>query len=121
MNDIEVLEKFANESVLYGGTVAMTLEKYKALQFATNNLLKERQSDKEKRKELEEETDLLIGQNEWYKDYYDCESIPKSLIKEKIEEYKKLLKSCNKFSDVDRIKAINERILALEELLNTRI
>ena len=47
--------------------------------------------------------------------------IPTSLIKEKIEEYKKLLKSCNKFSDVDRIKAINERILAYEELLNGKM
>lgn len=43
--------------------------------------------------------------------------ISESLIKEKIEEYKKLLMSCNRFSDVDRIKAINERILAYEELL----
>ena len=32
-------------------------------------------------------------------------------------EYKKMLLSCNRFSDVDRIKAINERILELEELL----
>lgn len=43
-----------------------------------------------------------------------------SMLKEKdeqIEEYKKMLLSCNRFSDVDRIKAINERILELEELL----
>lgn len=45
------------------------------------------------------------------------EVIPKSLVREKIEEYKKLLLSCNRFSDVDRIKAINERILMLQELL----
>lgn len=43
--------------------------------------------------------------------------IPIQKVKDKIEEYKKMLLSCNRFSDVDRIKAINERILELEELL----
>lgn len=41
-------------------------------------------------------------------------------VKDKIEEYKKMLLSCNSFSDVDRIKAINERILELQELLEGR-
>ena len=47
-------------------------------------------------------------------------SIPVSLVEETIEEYTKLLKNCNRFSDVDRIKAINERILAYKELLEKR-
>lgn len=47
-------------------------------------------------------------------------SIPVALIKDKIEKYKKILLSCNRFSDVDRIKAINKRILELEELLEGR-
>lgn len=46
--------------------------------------------------------------------------IPIQKVKDKIEEYKKMLLSCNRFSDVDRIKAINERILELEELLEGR-
>lgn len=46
--------------------------------------------------------------------------IPVYLIEEKIEEYTKLLKNCNRFSDVNRIKAINERILAYKELLEKR-
>lgn len=46
--------------------------------------------------------------------------IPKQKVKDKIEEYKKMLLSCNRFSDVDRIKAINERILELQELLEGR-
>ncbi len=41
-------------------------------------------------------------------------------IKDKIEEYKNMLKTCNKAKDIDRIKAINERILELEELLEGR-
>lgn len=46
--------------------------------------------------------------------------IPVQKVKDKIEEYKKMLLSCNRFSDVDRIKAINERILELQELLEGR-
>lgn len=41
-------------------------------------------------------------------------------IKDKIEEYKNMLKTCNKAKYIDRIKAINERILELEELLEGR-
>lgn len=44
-------------------------------------------------------------------------SIPIQKIKDKIEQYKKILLNCNCFSDVDRIKAINERILELQTLL----
>lgn len=42
--------------------------------------------------------------------------IPIQKIKDKIEEYKNMLKTCNKVKDIDRIKAINERILELQEL-----
>lgn len=43
--------------------------------------------------------------------------ITKQKIKDKIEEYKNMLKTCNKAKDIDRIKAINERILELQELI----
>ena len=46
--------------------------------------------------------------------------IPVQKVKDKIEEYKNILKTCNKAKDIDRIKAINERILELEELLEER-
>ena len=49
--------------------------------------------------------------------YIKEESIPIAIVKEKIEEYKKILLNLNKFSDVDRIKALNERILVLQEIL----
>ena len=48
------------------------------------------------------------------------DSIPVQKVKDKIEEYKNMLKTCNKVKDIDRIKAINERILELEELLEGR-
>lgn len=46
--------------------------------------------------------------------------IPIQKVKDKIEEYKNMLKTCNKVKDIDRIKAINEWILELEELLEGR-
>ena len=46
--------------------------------------------------------------------------IPVQKVKDKIEEYKNMLKTCNKAKDIDRIKAINERILELQEILEGR-
>ena len=48
------------------------------------------------------------------------DSISVQKVKDKIEEYKNMLKTCNKAKDIDRIKAINERILELQELLEGR-
>lgn len=50
----------------------------------------------------------------------DTQFIPVQKVKDKIEEYKNMLKTCNKAKDIDRIKAINERILELQELLEGR-
>lgn len=47
-------------------------------------------------------------------------SIPVKEVKDEIEEYKNMLKTCNKAKDIDRIKAINERILELQELIEGR-
>lgn len=58
--------------------------------------------------------------NGWFHQSEFKDSIPVQKVKDKIEEYKKMLLSCNSFSDVDRIKAINERILELQELLEGR-
>lgn len=77
------------------------------------NLIKEYKNLEEENIQLEACKDDVIRR-------YNFESIPVSLVEEKIEEYTKLLKSCNRFSDVDRIKAINERILAYKELLEKR-
>ena len=54
------------------------------------------------------------------KNHYIKNSITIQKVKDKIEEYKNMLKTCNKVKDIDRIKAINERILELEELLEGR-
>lgn len=71
-------------------------------------------------KELEEENIQLEAIKDEAIRRYNLESIPVYLVEEKIEEYTKLLKNCNRFSDIDRIKAINERIIAYKELLEKR-
>ncbi len=65
-------------------------------------------------KELKNFTSSIFNEN------IEKDFVPVQKIKDKIKEYKKMLLSCNRFSDVDRIKAINERILELEELLEGR-
>ena len=65
--------------------------------------------------ESKKSNEYISYKNEkWIKEKY-C--IPVQKIKDKIEEYKNILKTCNKAKDIDRIKAINERVLELEELL----
>ena len=41
------------------------------------------------------------------------------IIKSKIEECKKIIEKLNKTNDVEKIKAINERLIAYQELLLT--
>lgn len=87
------------------------------------NLIKEYKELKEK---YNNELDENLKMSEWLVEKQhrieelEENSIPVSLVEEKIEEYTKLLKNCNRFSDVDRIKSINERILAYKELLEKR-
>lgn len=78
-------------------------------------VLKENEEIRESNKKLYE-----IGQEMCKQDKYTSENyIPVQKVKDKIEHYKKILLSCNRFSDVDRIKAINERILELQELIES--
>ena len=92
------------------------------------NLLKKLQKENEELKEDRDKFKKALGKritycNELEKDLFEnCSKyvIPIQKIKDKIEEYKNMLKTCNKVKDIDRIKAINERILELEELLEGR-
>lgn len=87
--DIEILEKFSSERVLYGNTVAMTLEKYKDLQLSAKHILldykrvlKENKKLKEVRKWYFENTVSKILRDDY---------VPKSKIKDKIKlNYKKV-------------------------------
>lgn len=73
----------------------------------------------ELQKENEELKRLHIQDNK-HLDFIMEHSIPVQKVKDKIEEYKNMLKTCNKKKDIDRIKVINERILELQELLEGR-
>lgn len=84
--------------------------------------IKRLQKENEKLKETYKSEKKM--KNEYVKLYQDLllkeNVITVQKIKDKIEEYKNMLKTCNKVKDIDRIKAINERILELEELLEGR-
>lgn len=92
-----------------------------------NNL---EQGSYETEQKLKQEIEELIKtyksekkmKNEYVKLYQDLllkeNVIPVQKVKDKIEVYKKILKICNKAKDINRIKAINERILELQELID---
>ena len=114
MNDIEVLEELlqgAKDNNMYIGN------KYF---YSLENILKERQSDKERIKDLEEineahkkENGELREELESVKEIYytqkeiETDYIPKSLIKEKIEELKEIADEDN-LDDFIRIQVLEE-------------
>ena len=91
-------------------------------------IIEKLQKENEELKEDRDKFKKALGKritycNELEKDLFEnCSKyvIPIQKIKDKIEEYKNMLKTCNKVKDIDRIKAINERILELQELLEGR-
>ena len=98
------------------------LSDYKRLQKENEEWREAYQEEKDKQFELIQNTNNTIKTaNIAIKDLQEKlkKVIPVQKVKDKIEEYKKMLISCNRFSDVDRIKAINERILELQELIES--
>ena len=100
-----------------GGAIKVSLEGVLSLENKIKQLEKENEELKFK------ERSRIIGE---YGDTEIHDVINKILsndyisvqkVKDKIEEYKNMLKTYNKAKDIDRIKAINERILELQELL----
>ena len=88
------------------------LSNYKRVLEINEVLLKENEELKNQEATQRKINELLVQR------YSNSISVQK--VKDKIEEYKNMLKTCNKAKDIDRIKAINERILELEELLEGR-
>lgn len=130
--DIKILEEFKTNgySILlmkYGDRIKTNFKLEKALERLLSNykrVLKENEKLKEDRDKFKKALGKRITYcNELEKDLFEnCSNyvIPKQIVKDKIEEYKNILKTCNKVKDIDRIKAINERILELQELLEGR-
>lgn len=59
----------------------------------------------------------IIKQYNGLLDLYNKEKKRKDKIKTRQNEYKQSLSTCNREKDIDRIKALNERILFCDELL----
>lgn len=81
------------------------------------NLIEKLQKENEELKKSKITYEKVRDIQEKNKNIVDKNYISKKEIKDKIKEYKNILKTCNKSKDVERIKAINERVLELEELL----
>lgn len=127
--DIKIVENYLANSAINetdsnffknGGWETVDLEIPKSMQHILSDY-------KRVLKENEELKRLVAHKNGYTKKleedlFENCSNyvIPVQKVKDKIEEYKNMLKTCNKVKDIDRIKAINERILELQELLEGR-
>ena len=130
--DIKILEEFKTNGytillMKYGDRIKTNFKLEKAIEHILSDykrVLKENEELKEDRDKFKKALGKRITYcNELEKDLFEnCSNyvIPIQKVKDKIEEYKNMLKTCNKAKDIDRIKAINERILELEELLEGR-
>ena len=134
-NNIEMIEKIENmlntERRNRRGNREIRFEVNSNYYEAVSKLLSDYKRVLKENEKLKEDRDKFkkaLGKritycNELEKDLFEnCSKyvIPIQKIKDKIEEYKNMLKTCNKVKDIDRIKAINERILELQELLEGR-
>lgn len=125
--DIKIDKEYKEENGWHGYYNKEIVELARILQHILSDykrVLKENEELKEDRDKFKKALGKRITYcNELEKDLFEnCSNyvIPIQKVKDKIEEYKNMLKTCNKAKDIDRIKAINERILELEELLEGR-
>lgn len=115
---VEILNtfEFRSKTKNYKG---ISLEDSKSVKIVLN-LIDKLQKENEELKKSKITYEKVRDIQEKNRNIVDNKYIPKQIVKDKIEEYKNMLKTCNKAKDIDRIKAINERILELEELLEGR-
>lgn len=108
---ILIVEKFILENyILRGGRTNIVKNSLRYILSDYKRVLKE---NEHLHKEINRRIKLKIENEK----IVDTQFIYKQKVKDKIEEYKNMLKTCNKAKDIDRIKAINERILELQELI----
>ena len=101
----------------YKGSYKMGYFYYKDIQQAIEHILSDYKRVLKENEELEEINNELEAEKNEAIRRYNFETITIKKIKDKIEKYKNILKTCNKAKDIDRIKAINEKILELQELI----
>ena len=107
---ILIVEKFIlGNYILRGGRTNIVKYSLRYILSDYKRVLKENEKLKNQEATQRKINELLVQR------YSNSISLQK--IKDKIEEYKNMLKTYNKAKDIDRIKAINERILELQELI----
>ena len=107
---ILIVEKFIlGNYILRGGRTNIVKYSLRYILSDYKRVLKENEKLKNQEATQRKINELLVQR------YSNSISVQK--VKDKIEEYKNMLKTCNKVKDIDRIKAINERILELQELI----
>ena len=107
---ILIVEKFIlGNYILRGGRTNIVKYSLRYILSDYKRVLKEKKKIKNQEATQRKINELLVQR------YSNSISLQK--IKDKIEEYKNMLKTYNKAKDIDRIKAINERILELQELI----
>ena len=104
-----------NKSEIKKIMISLLPEDYGIFEILLNLIEKLQKENEELKNDYENLNNSVVVKNHYIKN-----SITVQKVKDKIEEYKNMLKTCNKVKDIDRIKAINERILELEELLEGR-
>ena len=125
--DIKIIENILHKgytmSILHPSTNIKESE-IKALEHILSDYKKLQKENEEYKKAVnvvnKEKEDWIRAYQEEKDKQFDLINKTFQKVKDKIEEYKNMLKTCNKVKDIDRIKAINERILELEELLEGR-
>lgn len=106
-----------------GGAIKISLDGVLSLENKIKQLEKENKELKLYNNSITSQLEQMTTEkfkNGWFHQSEFKGLIPVQKVKDKIEEYKNMLKTCNKAKDIDRIKAINERILELQELLEGR-
>lgn len=119
--DIKVLEKFIEKNIESGLRTELNANELQAIENLINInralehdyyiVEKENKRLTSKNKSLEKEVKLMKSVN------IDDNYISKAKLIEIADKYKKILNKLNKSEDIDRIKAINERLILIQELL----
>lgn len=131
---IKSLEDFSNESVLYGSTVGMTLEKYKDLQLSTEHILSDykrvlKENEKLKQEKINNYKMIALAQNEalgYMQGYEDGKKLKTSAIASILEnqQYYIIQKQMEKYEEhIAKLQKENEELKlknkTLEELATT--
>lgn len=119
--DIEILERFSNENVIYGSTIGMTLEKYKDLQLSTEHILSDYKRVLKENEELKQDRNnnyqmIALAQNEalgYMQGYEDGKKLKRSAVANIVEnqQYYIIKKQIEKYEEhMEKLQKKNEEL-----------